>query len=257
MPLHYPPFPCTLKQGARDLLIGLIVTGCISLGLFLDSEASLMQQNTLGLIAWAILFLLVRGEAPAVRLQVAVAVLFAWFGEYISSPLLGSYIYRLENLPAYVPPGHGMVYLAAIALGRSLLFQRYRTVLTVLALVLGALWSFWGITLASREDAAGAVLFCVFVGFIFFGRAPLVYVAAFFLTNYLEVLGTWFGTWAWSVHWPIIGLTQANPPSGTAAWYCLVDAVALAGAPLLARGLSQLRKGIVTSRPISQVADMD
>jgi hypothetical protein len=159
-----------LRHSARDLLIGLIVTICIGLALFLDAQATLAQQYTLGLIAWSILLALLQGEAPAVRLQVAIAVLFAWFGEYISSPLLGSYIYRLENLPAYVPPGHGMVYLAAVALGRCLLFQRYRLGLTVLALLLGALWSLWGVTLAGRGDAAGAVLFCVFMGFIFWPR---------------------------------------------------------------------------------------
>jgi hypothetical protein len=188
-----PPRPLrsVLRHSARDLLIGLIVTICIGLALFLDTQATLAQQYTLGLIAWSILLALLRGEAPVVRLQVAVAVLFAWFGEYISSPVLGSYIYRLENLPVYVPPGHGMVYLAAVALGRCLLFQRYQLGLTALALLLGALWSLWGVTLAGRGDAAGAVLFCVFMGFIFFGRAPLIYVAAFFLTSYLELLGTW------------------------------------------------------------------
>jgi hypothetical protein len=31
-----------------------------------------------------------------------------------------------------------------------------------------------------------------------------------------------------------MGLSQGNPPSGVAAWYCLVDAVAIGGAaPLL------------------------
>lgn len=250
-----PPRPLlrsVLRHSARDLLIGLTVTICIGLALLLDAQATLAQQYALGLIAWSILLALLQGEAPAVRLQVAVAVLFAWFGEYISSPVLGSYIYRLENLPAYVPPGHGMVYLAAVALGRCLLFQRYRLGLTVLALLLGALWSLWGVTLAGRGDTAGAVLFCVFMGFIFFGRAPLVYVAAFFLTSYLELLGTWLGTWVWSVHWPIVGITQANPPSGTAAWYCLVDAVALAGAPVLARGLMHLRKSMAAPRPLKR-----
>ncbi|HEX2201261.1 MAG TPA: hypothetical protein VHH93_04575 [Gammaproteobacteria bacterium] len=82
-------------------------------------------------------------------------------------------------------------------------------------------------------------------------------MAAFFLTSYLEVLGTWLGTWVWSVHWPIIGITQANPPSGTAAWYCLVDAVALAGAPVLARGLIRWRKSMAAPRSTSQATEFD
>lgn len=32
---------------------------------------------------------------------------------------MGGYTYRFENVSAYVPPGHGMVYLAAIAIARS------------------------------------------------------------------------------------------------------------------------------------------
>jgi hypothetical protein len=97
----------------------------------------------------------------------------------------------------------------------------------------------------------------LFATIVFFGRAPLVYVAAFFLTSYLELLGAWLGTWVWSVHWPIIGITQANPPSGTAAWYCLVDAVALAGTPLLARGLMRLRKSMAAPRSTSQAAEFE
>jgi hypothetical protein len=95
------------------------------------------------------------------------------------------------------------------------------------------------------------------MGFIFFVSAPLDDVSAFFLTSYLELLGTWLGTWVWSVHWPIVGITQANPPSGTAAWYCLVDAVALAGAPVLARGLMHLRKSMAAPRSASQAAEFD
>ena len=48
--------------------------------------------------------------------QVAVVVAFATAIEYLCSPLLGIYTYRLHNVPAFVPPGHGLVYLAALAL---------------------------------------------------------------------------------------------------------------------------------------------
>ena len=35
---------------------------------------------------------------------------------------------------------------------------------------------------------------------------------------------------------PVLGLPQGNPPSGVAAWYCLVDAVAIGGAPVILSG---------------------
>lgn len=238
----------SIKDSRRDLLIACVVIGCIGLGLFLDSNSSLTGQNTLGVCAWSILLALLAAEDNSVRAQVAVAVMFTTVGEYFASPFLGAYIYRFDNVPAYVPPGHGMVYLAAVALGRSPLLHLYRWWITGVALLLGALWSLWGITLADRADAVGALLFCIFLGFALFGRSPLLYVAAFFITSYLELLGTWLGTWTWSVRDPALGLSQANPPSGIAAWYCLVDAVALGGGPLLAAGLASLGRALGSSR---------
>lgn len=61
----------------------------------------------------------------------------------------------------------------------------------------------------------------------------MVYLAAFFITTWLELIGTAAGTWHWATLEPIFELTQGNPPSGVSAWYCLVDAVALSGAPVL------------------------
>lgn len=232
---------------SRDGAIATIVVTCVSLGLFLDSNASHAFQTLLGIVAWAMLIALLSGETRAVRMQVIVAVLFATIGEHFASPYLGAYIYRFENVPAYVPPGHGMVYLTALALGRSAFFNRFRWQVTSVALLLGTLWSLWGVTLAPRQDMAGAILFCVFALFVRFGRSPLLYVGAFFITSFLELVGTHFGTWVWALREPTMGLTQANPPSGIAAWYCLVDAVALTGGMLLDRALTAMRAAFARS----------
>jgi hypothetical protein len=61
----------------------------------------------------------------------------------------------------------------------------------------------------------------------------MVYLTAFFITTWLEILGTAAGAWKWALVDPVFGLTQGNPPSGVAVWYCLVDAVALSGGPYL------------------------
>jgi hypothetical protein len=37
--------------------------------------------------------------------------------EFTFSPLLEVYLYRFHNVPMYVPPGHGLVFLSAWALG--------------------------------------------------------------------------------------------------------------------------------------------
>ena len=140
-----------------------------------------------------------------------------------------------------MPPGHGMVYLTAVALGRSGFFHRYASEITIFVLIVCGLWSIWGISYAQRGDEVGALLFCVFVVFLFKGRSPLLYLAAFFITTWLELIGTAVGTWRWVEIDPVLGLTQGNPPSGVAAWYCLVDAVAMGGAPIALRRLAAIK----------------
>jgi len=61
----------------------------------------------------------------------------------------------------------------------------------------------------------------------------MVYLGAFFITTWVELVGTALGTWNWAAIDPASTLAQGNPPSGVAAWYCLVDAVALAGSAFL------------------------
>ncbi|MEJ7744979.1 MAG: hypothetical protein WKF73_22075 [Nocardioidaceae bacterium] len=62
--------------------------------------------------------LAVAARVSLVRVQTAVVVVFASIIEYTFSPLLEVYTYRFDNVPMYVPPGHGLVYLAALAIGR-------------------------------------------------------------------------------------------------------------------------------------------
>ena len=154
---------------------------------------------------------------------------------------MGGYTYRFGNVPAYVPPGHGMVYLTAVALARSGLFLTYAREITTLVILVCGLWSLWGVSgFADQGDTVGALLFCVFLIYLFKGRSPMVYLAAFFITTWLELIGTAEGTWKWAAIDPVLHLPQGNPPSGVAAWYCLVDAVAIGGAPLVLQGVSKI-----------------
>jgi hypothetical protein len=203
-----------------------------------ETSASLGIQYALGFIALVCLIGFLRGENREVRMQVLVAVAFTSIGEYVASVCMGGYIYRFENVPAYVPFGHGMVYLTSIALARSGLFLRHARAIVTTVVLVGGAWSIWGISgFAEKGDSGGALLFSVFLICLFRGRSPLVYLAAFFITTWLEILGTAAGAWKWADADPVFGLSQGNPPSGVAVWYCLVDAVALGGGPLLYRGL--------------------
>jgi hypothetical protein len=102
-------------------------------------------------------------------------------------------------------------------------------------------WSIWGISgIPEQGDSVGALLFCVFLAYLFKGRSPMVYLAAFFITTWLELIGTAVGTWKWASIDPVLSLPQGNPPSGVAAWYCLVDAVAMGGAAPVLHGIKNV-----------------
>lgn len=226
----------------RDYFIATLTFVCVAISLVIDASGTLEQQNTMGIIAWIFLFALLFGENKEVRTQVIIAVAFATAGEHFASIYMGGYTYRLENVPAYVPPGHGMVYLTAVALARSGFFLRYARKIAAFVVVVCGVWSAWGISgYPEQGDQVGALLFCVFLIYLFKGRSPMVYLAAFFITTWLELIGTAAGTWQWAAIEPVLGLSQGNPPSGVAAWYCLVDAVAIGGAPLVLNALRKSR----------------
>ncbi|CAA9892280.1 conserved membrane hypothetical protein [Candidatus Methylobacter favarea] len=251
---YFPPAKGAYVHNNRDYLIAGFTFLCVAICLISDASASLEKQNALGVCGWIFLTGLLLGENKDVRVQVAIAVIFATIGEHFASPFMGGYTYRFQNVPAYVPPGHGMVYLTAVSLARSGLFLNYaRGIATAVVLVCGG-WSLWGISgYAEQGDSVGALLFCVFLVYLFRGRSPLVYLAAFFITTWLELIGTAVGTWKWAAIDPVLGWQQGNPPSGVAAWYCLVDAVAMGGAAPVLNRLKNAREYFTSGKSAESV----
>ena len=241
------------REGARNYVIAGFTFFFIWLCFFMDRNATLQMQNMLGVAAWIYLAILLWGEDNFVRLQVIIAVAFATVGEHFASGYMEGYIYRFENLPAFIPPGHGAVYLTALALARSAFFKTYARQILAFVLVVGGVWSLWGAFFAARGDMLGLLLFVVFTLCVFLGRSPLLYLGAFFITTWLELLGTHMQNWYWVVYEPIFGLSQGNPPSGVAAWYCMVDWVALTGAPALLALWSRLRLSTKRAKSVERV----
>ena len=256
---HFPQISAAYAHRKRDYVIAAFTIVCVAVCMLCEASANLQIQYALGFIAVACLTGFLRGENREVRMQVLVAVAFTTIGEYVASVCMGGYIYRFENVPAYVPFGHGMVYLTSIALARSGLFLRHARAIATTVVLLGGAWSIWGISgYADHGDSGGALLFSVFLICLFKGRSPLVYLAAFFITTWLEILGTAAGAWRWADVDPVFGLSQGNPPSGVAVWYCLVDAVALSGGPLLLSGLKNVSEwynsGVSLPRPVEKIS---
>ncbi|MCK4840857.1 MAG: hypothetical protein KAT04_03115 [Methylococcales bacterium] len=232
---HFPDIDVEITHNKRDYLIVSYAFVAVTLCFLIDSVASIGLQYALGVAGWLSLFVMLWGECKYVRAQVIVAVTFATIGENFASIFMAGYTYRLENVPAFVPPGHGIVYLTAVILGRSGFFLKYARKLVVIVVLVGAIWSICALTgLIGRSDEIGTLLFCIYLLYLFKGRSPMVYLGAFFITTWVELIGTSLGTWNWAAIDPASTLTQGNPPSGVAAWYCLVDAVAMVcAAPVL------------------------
>jgi hypothetical protein len=219
------------RRSRHELTVVAAVVAWIAVGATLDDGAGIWRQRAVGVATWTVLALLLRRERRAVRVQVGVVMVFATAVEYTASPLLGLYTYRLHNVPLYVPAGHGLIYLAALSIGRSELAARLRVPFLTMALVACGAWAAWGAGIATRQDLFGAMLYLFLVRFVLVGRQPLVYAAAFLVTSYLELVGTGVGAWTWATHDPTGTFTIGNPPSGIPGAYCFLDAFGLAMAP--------------------------
>jgi hypothetical protein len=211
-----------------------VVLAWIPLVLLLDRHATMTQQRLLGVGTWLLLVALLVRHDNRTRAQVGVVVAFASVVEYTFSGWLGVYVYRLHDVPWFVPPGHGLVYLGALTMGRSALFARNRRWLVPATLALAGGYAAWGLLLSGRHDVLGALWFGCLGWFLLRGRNPLVFVGAFLVVTYLELLGTGLGSWTWQVRDPILGIVaMGNPPSGAAGGYGFFDAAALYLAPRL------------------------
>lgn len=196
---------------------------------------SIGQQNVLGACAWLILFAATRFSPPTERRQVWIMVGIATCVEVWSSIIWGIYRYRFGNLPMFVPPGHGLVYLFALRSARTPLLLKHPRFAVRGAIAVATAWAVFGLTaeplLFHRLDVLGALWWPLFIWFMRKPAAP-IYAAAFFVTSILELWGTNVGTWAWQVSAPISHIPTGNPPSVISAGYCLMDywSLAIAGA---------------------------
>ncbi len=209
----------------------LAIAGYLAALLALDQLVSLPGQLLLGAVTWAALVVACVPLTPERRAQVALVVVVATGGEVVGSIVWGLYTYRLENLPSFVPPAHGLVYLGGVALcGWA---ARHGRLLVAAALVAVGGWGVAGISVLPREDLGGALGALLLALFLLRGRDPAVYAGVFFVVAALELYGTALGTWTWAERAPGTGISQGNPPSGIASGYVLFDIAALALAPRL------------------------
>ena len=205
----------------------------VALLLWVDRGVTLHGQYVLGALTWVALIAAAWTLSPQRRAQVAVVVAAATVGEVTGSLIWGVYHYRLNNLPLFVPPAHGLVYLTGIALAASL--RRHTRALVATAAVAAVAWGVAGLTVLPRLDVAGALGVPLLCLFLWRSRARATYAGVFFAVAALELYGTAIGTWQWARAVPGLGIADGNPPSGVASGYVWFDVTALLLAPVLLR----------------------
>jgi len=206
-----------------------------------DHFASFHEQLALGALTWAVLLACLARASLDRRAQVAGVVCFATIGEITGSLVWGVYHYRLHNLPLFVPPAHGIVYLTGLSFATAL--RRHVRALVAVAALGAATWGLLGLTVLPRRDVAGAVGVPLLLVFLWRSRNRALYASVFLVVAGLEFYGTALGTWRWERALPGLGIADGNPPSGVASGYVWFDVMALLTAPIAIR-LLRTRTGV-------------
>jgi hypothetical protein len=229
----------------------LVVMAWVPVCLGIDTHVGYGGELVLGGLTWLLLLTLLKREDAATRAQVAVVVVFASLIEWGFSAGLHVYSYRLHEsdfwlrVPQFVPPGHGLVYLAALTAGRQLRSRRW----VPATLAVGAGYALWSLLLSGRDDVLGLMWFACLAYFLLRGRQPNVYVAAFVVVTWLELWGTGLGAWAWAHHSPTGVIPMGNPPADAAGGYGFFDAAALWIGPSLAALFTRRRRQVRSAVP--------
>jgi hypothetical protein len=219
------------------------MVACVIAGfLALDHFASADEQLLLGAATWLILLASCAPLSREDRARALLVVLVATGAEILGSIVLGAYTYRLDNLPAFVPPGHGLVYLAGLRISQSAPVRRHPRVFVGAIVAVVATWGAAGLVLLGRTDALGALTGALLIYVLLRGRSAPLYAGVFIMVAFLEIYGTSIGAWHWASTAPDTPLPTGNPPSGIASIYVLFDISAIALAPRVLAALDGLRR---------------
>lgn len=244
--------------GARTHLLHAGFALYIFAVLWIDATASRATQHVLGGATFAFLLLASRMHTARERREMWLCVAFSTFMELLCTQLWGLYHYRLGNVPLYVPPGHGLIYLIAVGAARERITPATRKRWVGSALVVATGWAVAGLTIlrgrTGRVDVHGAIYLPGWVYFLLRSPHAIGYIATFAIVAWIELVGVYLGTWHWSAVVPGLGISSGDPPSLIAGGYCFFAVVAqalsrrLGGGAVRARSSRQAVSAPETSR---------
>lgn len=194
-------------------------------------------QLGLGAVTFAVLWVCARRAPSERRVELWVCVPVATVFEIFGSLIWGGYTYRSHNIPAYVPPGHALVYVFGITAASLPLVRAHERRVGHVVLAICTAWTIAGLTVlplwTHRVDASGALIWPLFAWCILRSGRSSLFAGIWLATATLEIAGTWAGDWVWHPVAPWSHLPSGNPPSAIAAGYAVIDGAVLLVAPLL------------------------
>jgi hypothetical protein len=199
----------------------LLVSGALAFGLWIDLYTEIPGQFAIGIAIWALLLWLLAPLPLPARAVFFACVAIATAGELFLSLVWGLYVYRLENVPLFVPPGHALMLLLGIALSRRMPESAARAILGLAGAYALAAWGFGWDTLAVP------LFLVIMVAALALPAHRRLFASTFVLCLGLELYGTTLGNWSWAHDVPWVGLVTTNPPALAGAFYCALDALVL------------------------------
>ena len=219
----------TETHHTRDTRRAALICTVIVIGLAFDQLVPFWGQTLTNVGLWWLLLHWMRRAGREEKITLIACLGYATLGECFLSLVWGMYDYRLENIPAFVPPGHALLLMLGLIVAR-----RLRD------------WINWFVPLASAPfvlllgftgmDTFGFLLFAILILCMVFSRARKLYAVMFVLSLTMEIYGTWLGNWAWRPVVPWLGLTTTNPPLAAGVFYCLLDLLVVTTTARLMRG---------------------
>lgn len=200
----------------HDAAIVALALATLAVGIPVDASAASWAQPAVSVWSWGALALVAWLAAPDERRELLACVALATAGELFLKDVWGLYVYRLGNLPLFIPAGHALVYATARRLAdRAPGWLPLAVGGTFAAVVARGAWL--------GTDTFGLLWFGVFLAYLRVSARPALCATLFLLALAIETYGTALGGWRYFTVEPWFGLTTTNPPVWIGAIYCTLE----------------------------------
>lgn len=236
------PLPLTRIRAPQVLLMA----ATLAIGLAADWHRGIAGQLLISAGFWAVLIYLLGIVERRERQALIACLVIATAAELVLSLGWGLYVYRLENVPLFVPPGHVLLFLLGCALAR-------RMTEGVAEMIAAGAALYALVAVVAGFDTL-AFVFLLMFGFSWFAmrRERRLFASTLLVALLLEVYGTWLGTWTWSNEVPLTHLMTTNPPALAGALYSTLDALVAVSSVLLLRGRVAI-EAVVNAEPLEAI----